>query len=193
MRPIDLIVQTSLDGFVAGVNGEFDNFIADEENLGFVCGWIEDADAILMGRISFELLEAYWPAAGDRPDASPNTVRYANWYNSVPRLVASETLKSGALGKVFVLKKDVLSQIRKFKQLSGKRILIFGSPTLVDLLLSSDLIDNICLIVHPVLFGTGIPLFKKASRVSHLKLLTSKTLSNGTCCHQYAILKPSSC
>lgn len=192
MRSLDLIVQTSLDGFVAGVNGEFDNFIADEENLGFVCSLIADADAILMGRISFELLEAYWPTAADRPDASPNTIRYANWYNSVPRLVVSGTLKSGASEKVFIVKKNVLSEIERLKQLSGNRILIFGSPTLVDLLLSADLINNICLIVHPVLFGTGIPLFKKAGRVSQLKLLTSNKLANGTCCNQYTILKPSS-
>ena len=191
MRPLNLIAQTSLDGFVAGINGGFDNFIGDEENLGFVCSIIEDSDAALMGRISFALLEADWVTAADKPGATPNMIKYAGWYNSIPRIVVSKTLMIRSSPNVSIIKEDILSEINKLKQKPGNAISIFGSPTLVHTLLESDLIDNIWLIVHPVLFGEGIPLFRETKKVSKLRLLTSKQLSNETLCHKYSILKSS--
>ena len=85
MRKLIAIVQTSFDGFVAGPNGEFTNFIGDEENLAFVCSLIENADAALFGRKSWQLLESNWPTAADKPGATAYEVKYSNWYNSVPK------------------------------------------------------------------------------------------------------------
>src|SRR5690242_17105273 len=74
MRDINLLAQTSLDGFVAGPKGEFDHFTAGEETLEFVCGLTDNADAAMFGRVSYELLEPYWPTA--RKQTGRNKKRY---------------------------------------------------------------------------------------------------------------------
>jgi len=72
MRKLILIVHTSLDGFVSDPNGKLDGFDASDENLGFVNRITETADAAFFGRISYQLLESYWPGAADRPNATAN-------------------------------------------------------------------------------------------------------------------------
>ncbi|HEX6180503.1 MAG TPA: dihydrofolate reductase family protein [Chitinophagaceae bacterium] len=185
MRQLNAIVQTSLDGFVAGVKGEFDNFIGGEENLGFVCGIIDEADAIMLGRNSFELLNAYWPTAANRPEATKNEIKYSNWYNSASKTVVSGTMKPN--NGVHILNEINPSTLNEIKSRNGKNILIFGSPTVVHQLLDSNLIDNIWLIVHPVIFGNGIPLFRTRNQVIKAKLLQSSQLSNGTLCSKYSM------
>ena len=185
MRQLILIAQTSLDGFVAGVNGEFDNFIGGEENLEFVCSLTDRADAALLGRISYELLNADWPTTANKPGATKNMVKYSNWYNASAKIVLSHTLQ--AKGNTIIINDNLPQEITKIKQQEGKDILVFGSPSIVHALLELDLLDSIWLIVHPVIFGSGIPLFKKAQKLIKLELVNSKKLSNGTLCNQYAV------
>jgi len=190
MRQLILIAQTSIDGFVAGVKGEFDNFIGGEENLEFVCSITDEADAAMLGRISYELLNSDWPTAADKPGATKNMVKYSNWYNGATKIVESSTLPASKTGNTIIIDDNLLKETTKIKQQEGKNILIFGSPSIVHDLLELDLIDSIWLIVHPVIFGSGIPLFKKAQKLIKLELVTSKKLSNGTLCNKYAVLKP---
>ncbi len=77
MRKLVLLAHTSLDGFVAGAQGELDDFDASEENLQFVCSLTEQADGALFGRISYKLLNDYWPSAKDLPDASKGTIAFS--------------------------------------------------------------------------------------------------------------------
>jgi dihydrofolate reductase len=191
MRQLILVAQTSLDGFVAGLKGEFDNFIGGEENLEFVCSLVDNADAALLGRISYELLNSDWPDAANKPDATKSMIKYSNWYNAATKIVVSKTLKQNAEKNTIVINDNLLPEILKIKQQEGKDILVFGSPSVVHSLLESDLLDAIWLLVHPVIFGSGIPLFKKAQKVVKLVLITSKKLSNGTLCNKYVVLKPS--
>ena len=80
MRALNLVVQTSLDGFVAGANGSFDHFIGGEENLAFICSIIDEADTLLLGRVTYEMLNSYWQGAAGLPDATKNMIKYLNWY-----------------------------------------------------------------------------------------------------------------
>ena len=188
MRKLNLIAQTSLDGFVAGANGEFDNFIGGEENLEFVCSITDTADAAMFGRISYELLESNWPTAGSKPEATKNEIKYSNWYNSASKIVLSKTLSNDNLKNVTIISDNLLPEINKIKEQQGQDILIFGSPTIVHELLNLNIIDNIWLIVHPVIFGSGIPLFRKSNQVTKFSLLISHQLSNGILCNKYALL-----
>ena len=185
MKQLNAIVQTSLDGFVAGVKGEFDNFLGGEENLGFVCSIIDEADAIMLGRISFELLNADWPTAASKPEATKNEIKYSNWYNSASKIVVSKTMKPN--NGIHVFNDITSSEINEIKNQQIKNILIFGSPTVVHQLLDLNLIDNMWLIVHPVLFGKGIPLFRTRNQVIKATLRSSTQLSNGTLCSKYSI------
>jgi dihydrofolate reductase len=187
MRELTLIVQTSLDGFVAGVNGEFNNFIGGEENLEFVCSLTDDADAALFGRVSYQLLDTDWPSAASKPDATQNEIRYSKWYNSVPKYVLSRTLKIKDSVNTYIISENIENEINNIKKQPGKSILIFGSPTAVQSLLNLNLIDSFWIIVHPVIFGQGIPFFRDRKNIIKLELLNSKQLSNGTLCQKYSI------
>ena len=187
MRELTLIVQTSLDGFVAGPNGEFDNFIGGEENLEFVCSLTDDADAALFGRVSYQLLEKNWPTAEIKPGATKNEIKYSRWYNSASKFVLSRTLQINDSENPHIISKDIETEINHIKNQPGKNILIFGSPTAVQALLDLNLIDNFWIIVHPVIFGQGIPFFRDRKNTIKLGLLASKQLSNGTLCHKYSV------
>jgi dihydrofolate reductase len=187
MRELNLIAQTSLDGFVAGSKGEFDNFLGGEENLEFVCNITDTADAAMFGRVSYELLESHWPTAASKPDATSNMIKYSNWYNSASKIVLSKTLSKDNLKNVVIISDDLFPQINKIKRQDGKDILIFGSPTTVHQLLDQNIIDNIWLIVHPVIFGEGIPLFRTRDHVIKFTLSLSHQLANGTLCNKYAL------
>jgi dihydrofolate reductase len=189
MRNLVVVVQTSLDGFVAGADGGFDHFLGGEENLGFVCGITDHADAALFGRVSFQLLDSNWPGIAANPDATVNMIKYSNWYNAVPKYVLSKTLATENTRNVFVIPDQLETSIHAIKEQDGKDILIFGSPTAVQTLLDLQLIDRIWIIVHPVMFGEGIPLFRNRKQVIQLALIDSQQLSNGTLCNQYTVNK----
>src|SRR5687767_14149817 len=129
MREVVLIVQTSLDGFVGVPNGEFDNFIGGEENLEFVCSITDDADAALLGRVSYQLLDSEWPTAASKPEAPKNVIKYSNWYNSVSKFVLSRSLKNNNSANTYIISENIEQEINYLKQQPGKNILIFGSPT----------------------------------------------------------------
>ena len=189
MRKLVLIVQTSLDGFVAGPNGEFDNFIGGEENLEFVCSITDDADAALLGRVSYQLLDSSWPTAASKPDATKNVIKYSNWYNSVSKFVLSKSLKNKNSANTHIISENPESEINYIKQRPGKNILIFGSPTAVHSLFELNLIDSLWIIVHPVIFGKGIPFFRNMENIIKLDLVASKKLSSGILCHKYLFSK----
>jgi len=189
MRELTLIVQTSLDGFVAGLNGGFENFIGGEENLEFVCSITDDADAALFGRVSYQLLESNWPTAASKPDATKNEIKYSTWYNAVPKFVLSRTLTIKESVNTYIISEDMETEINYIKNQPGKNILMFGSPTAVQSLLDLNLIDSFWIVVHPVIFGEGIPFFSNRKNNIKLELLTSKQLCNGTLCNKYSVGK----
>lgn len=188
MRSINLIAQISLDGYVAGLKGEFDNFIGDEENLAFVCSLTENADAVLFGRNSFQLIDSHWPTAAAKPDATKHEIQYSNWYNSIQKYVLSATLHSDSSATT-IINKDIATTITQLKQQEGKDILMFGSPTSLHYLLELNLVDSFWIILHPVLFGEGIPLFRDSKQVTKLVLQTTTQLQSGTMVLNYELKK----
>lgn len=115
MRDINLIVQTSLDGFVAGSKGEFDNFTQGEQTLEFVCNITDSADAAMFGRISYQLLESDWPTAGSKPGATKNIIKYSDWYNSASKIIFSRTLLKDNLKNATIISVNLLPEINKIE------------------------------------------------------------------------------
>ncbi|HLK28062.1 MAG TPA: dihydrofolate reductase family protein [Puia sp.] len=187
MRKLILVVHTSLDGFVAGTKGELDGFQPGEKNMQFVCDLTESADAALFGRISYQLLQAYWPAAKELPDATKGMIAYSNWYNNAQKIVCSKTLSEGGLTKTTIINSNVPDEISKIKAQDGKDILIFGSPSLSQLLMQHNLIDCYWIFINPTIFGQGIPLFKELEKKSNLELIKTKQFPNGEIALQYEV------
>jgi len=190
MRKLILVVHISLDGFVAGPKGELDGFDAGEENLEFVCKLTEEADTALFGRISYKLLDSYWPTARDNPNATNGEIAYSTWYNNAKKIVISKTITAQNLINTTIISKNISNEIIKIKEQTGKNILIFGSPTISQSLMQPDLIDSYWIFVNPIIFGQGIPLFAGLTNKLKLKLLTTKQFSNGEIALHYIVDRP---
>jgi len=187
MRKLILIAHTSLDGFVAGTKGELTDFDVSDENLAFVCTLTDEADAALFGRISYQLLDGYWPSAKDREHATKAEVAFSNWYNNAAKIVFSKTLSAENLNNTIIIREIISSEISKIKEENGKDILIFGSPSVSQILMELNLIDSYWIFINPIIFGKGIPLFAELTNKSKLKILATKQFANGELAINYVV------
>ncbi|HUC80698.1 MAG TPA: dihydrofolate reductase family protein [Flavisolibacter sp.] len=184
MRKLVVIVHVSLDGFVAGANGGLPHFSAGEECLEFVCRITKEADALLLGRVSYELLNNYWYDRKDHPDASWNEIVYSHWYGKTEKYVASTTMQPTPCATI--LCEALEDNIRELKAKPGKNIFVFGSPSLVQTLFRSGLADACWVFVNPVIFGKGISLFSGEENVTQLRLVESACFENGAVALHYS-------
>jgi dihydrofolate reductase len=159
MAKLIVVMHVTLDGFVAGKKGEMDWISFDEELFDFVGGLTDKADTVLYGRKTFDLMDRYWPTAGDKPGASKHDKEHAAWYNKITKFVVSNTLKGQDKGGVRFINGDLTKEINAIKQGSKSSVLIFGSPSVVRALLLENLIDAFYLFVNPVLIGEGISMW----------------------------------
>jgi dihydrofolate reductase len=179
MKRIKVSMHISLDGFVAGLNGEMDWIKFDNQLFDFVKTFTDKADTALYGRITWKLMDSYWPAAADNPDATVHDKEHSLWYNSADKIVVStKMMGQNAKGTTFI-GGDIIQQIREIKQKNGKDILIFGSPSVVRLLMKDNLIDDYWLFVNPIILGQGISMFTKLDNSIELIPKTTKNFSCG--------------
>jgi len=175
-------MHISLDGFVAGPNGEMDWIKVDEEIFDFVGKRISEGSTALYGRVTYEMMENYWPTAGDEPDASKHDIEHSKWYNKVHKVVLSKTMKDADLTNTTIISDNLSDRINELKQSrndgSGD-ILLFGSPTATHSLIQLNLIDGYWLFVNPIILGQGIPLFVDIKDKIKLKLLTTRPFTSG--------------
>jgi dihydrofolate reductase len=179
MRKIISFMHISLDGFVAGPNGEMNWIKVDEEIFDHVGKRIGGTDTALYGRVTFEMMENYWPAAGDEPDASKHDKEHSKWYKNAHKLVLSKTMKDETLANTTIISDNLSDRINEIKQKPGEDILLFGSPTATHALMQLNLIDGYWLFVNPIILGQGIPLFVDVKETIKLKLLSSRQFSSG--------------
>jgi dihydrofolate reductase len=187
MRKLILVSHISLDGFVAGAKGELDGFPAGDENLEFVCRLTDNADACLFGRVSYHVLNDFWPNAKDLPDATKSQKEYSHWYNGANKIVLSKTMSAGHLNNTTIIRENILDKMVEIKNKAGKDILIFGSPGAAQTLQNLGLIDNYWIFVNPVVFGQGIPLFAGQTNKVKLRLLSTRQFSNGEMALHYDV------
>lgn len=178
-------MHTSLDGLVAGPNGEMDWINVDEEMFDYAGKRTNEADTALYGRVTYQMMESYWPTAADKPEATKHDIEHSRWYNKVAKVVLSKTMQGQELKNTKIISDNIPAEITKLKKETGKEIVIFGSPGAVHSLMSEDLIDDYWLFVNPILLGQGIPLFKNIKSRINLKLLESNVFSSGVVCLHY--------
>ena len=183
MKRLVVFMHTSLDGFVAGPDGEMDWIHVDEELFDFAGRETNNADIALYGRVTYQMMEGYWPTAGDRPNASKHDIEHSRWYNEVTKVVLSTSLKGQQINKTIIISDDIANEIQKLKTGQGKNILMFGSPTAAQSLMRHDLIDDYWLFINPVVLGQGIPLFSGTKH--QLRLLSAQSLSCGVVALHY--------
>lgn len=169
----------SLDGFVAGPNGEMDWIKVNEEIFDHVGKRISNGDTALYGRVTYQMMENYWPTAGKKPGASRHDMEHSKWYSKVRKVVLSKTMTNEGLKNTSIISDSLSENINKIKQGTGEDILLFGSPTATHSLIQQDLIDGYWLFVNPIILGKGIPLFTGIKDKIKLKLLTTRQFNCG--------------
>lgn len=178
-------MHLSLDGYVAGPNREMNWIKVDEDIFDYVGTRTNESDSALYGRITYDLMEGYWPTAADQPNPSRHDIEHSQWYKKVKKIVVSRTLKDKKLPNTMVISDNLSEHIRSLKQGTGKEIILFGSPSIARALMADNLIDDYWLFINPILLGKGIKLFDQFDHSIPLRLLTSKTFPNGVVCLHY--------
>lgn len=175
-------MHLSLDGFVAGPNGEMDWIKVNEEIFDHVGERISQGDTALYGRVTYQMMEAYWPTAGKEPNASKHDREHSRWYSNVHKVVLSKTLKEPGLTNTTIISDNLADRMAEIKQSrngGSEEILLFGSPTATHALMKEHLIDGYWLFVNPIILGRGIPLFAGIQDKVKLNLLTTRQFTCG--------------
>lgn len=179
MRKVISFMHISLDGFVAGPNGEMNWIKVDDEIFNHAGKRISTGDTALYGRVTYEMMENYWPEAGNKPNASKHDIEHSKWYGQVHKVVLSKTMKETGLENTTIISDNLSEKINEIKQQEGNDILLFGSPTATHALMEQNLIDGYWLFVNPIIIGQGIPLFADIKNKIKLQLLSTHQFTNG--------------
>ncbi|MFI7006647.1 dihydrofolate reductase family protein [Streptomyces sp. NPDC050145] len=174
MRKVVSSPFISLDGVVQSPN-EW-QFVFDDEMGAALGKALETADTILMGRVTFTEWAGYWPTVTSGEDTG-----FAKWINDSPKYVVSSTLDSVEdWANSTLVNGDLTAAIEKLKAGEGKDITVAGSPTLVRSLLELDLLDELVLLIHPVVAGEGRKkLFEDDTALKKLELVSAEPTSSG--------------
>ena len=179
MRKLILFMHVSIDGYVTGPTGQMDFVHADEQMFEYAGQQTEQADIALYGRVTYDMMDDYWPNAGDKPGASKHDIEHSAWYNSVEKIIASRSLAGTSKPLTRFIGDNIEQEIIELKKLPGKNIVMFGSPGLAKTMMQANLIDEYWLFVNPVLRGDGNPLFKSGLPQINLELKNTDTFDSG--------------
>lgn len=183
MRKLKLLVQTSIDGFIADKNGKTDWMVW---NWGEIWNWdgglrkyftelTNSIDSILLSRqMAEEGFVAHWERIAANPD-NPQS-EFAKKINDTHKIVFSTTLKKSIWGNTDIAQGNFVDEINKLKRQSGKDIIVYGGATFVSSLIQAKLIDEFYLFVNPAALGKGMPIFKERT---NLKLIDAAHFNCG--------------
>ncbi len=182
MRKLIAAMNMTLDGFC-----NHEAMSADEEIHQHYNELLSNADTLIYGRITYQLMESYWPSVVKNPTGNKPMDEFAVLIDNISKIVYSRTLQH-VDWKNTTLKKEVIQEeILELKQSrnGGSKNIVVGSPGLIVALTQLDLIDEYQLAIQPTVIGSGLPLFKNIKDRIDLKLLKTKTFGCGAVSFYY--------
>jgi len=193
MRKIILFMMVSLDGYFEAPGHDISWHNVDDEFNKFAIEQLSDADLLLFGKRTYELFESFWPAAEDDPRMTKDNLKIAHMINNAKKIVFSTTLK-GVKEKrnwknVRLMRKVDADEIRKLKKMPGKDIWIGGSSMLCASLVNAGLLDEMHIMVSPVLIGKGTALLRGINDKVRLELLKTRSFKSGNILLYYRVVK----
>jgi dihydrofolate reductase len=172
MRKVIAAINMTLDGFCDHTAG-----IPDEEIHHHYANLLNEAGVALYGRITYQLMQ-FWQTLLKNPSGEKSMDDFAIAIDKLPKIVFSHTLKSTEWDSAKLANNTIKEEILELKKQSGKDILV-GSRSLIIQLMKLNLIDEFQLCIHPVVEGSGLPLFENINDRTILKLIKTKTFSGG--------------
>jgi dihydrofolate reductase len=179
MRKLKLQVQMTVDGYIAGTNGEMDwmEWNWDDELKQYVAEITEPVDCIVLGRKLAEGFIPYWAAVAANHDDAQFTE--GKKFTDTNKVVFTKTLDKSAWGNTVLAKGDLIDEITKLKKQNGKDIITYGGATFVSALIKQQLIDEFHLFINPTAIGNGMTIFKELESKQNFTLVKSASFNCG--------------
>lgn len=178
MRKLSVFNSVTLDGYFAGLDGDIGwahQDKTDAEQQAFVAENASSGGVLLFGRITYQLMESYWPTQF----AIDNDPVVAKGMNNLPKIVFSRTLNQVSWNNTQLLKGDLTAEVRKLKNQPGKDLAILGSGSIVAQLAQEGLIDEYQMLMNPIVLGKGRTMFEGIKKPLTLRLTRTRTFRNG--------------
>ena len=175
MRSVVVMMSVSVDGYVAGPHGHAGALPEPDELKRWKLDRIRRAGTHIMGRVTYEEMAGYWPASTDD---------YAALMNEIPKVVFSKTLGQAAWARSSIARGDLADVIAALRREPGGEIIAWGGASFAQSLSRAGLVDEYVLVIQPVAFGSGLPLFAGLPGALRLRLAGAKTFDS-TVLHVY--------
>jgi dihydrofolate reductase len=188
MRKTVLAMMISLDGYIEGPGKEFvpPAWSADMAKY-WGDGNVDNADVMMYGRVCYEGMAAYWPAAEADTNSPPEQREFARKINEKPKIVFSKSVDKADWNNTRVVADNIPEEIAKLKQEGDNELVLLGGADIANSFMQLDLIDEYRLLVSPIVLGGGTPLFKGGIDRFNLKLLGAKTMDTGALILRYEL------
>jgi dihydrofolate reductase len=189
MRKLRLQVQMSVDGCIAGPNGEMDWMVGllDDELIKYAYKITESVDTILMGRKMTDGFISFWLDVMNKPDDP--------WYAfskkmiEIPKVVFTKTLNKSRWINTDIATGDLIEEVSKIKSQNGRDIVVYGGASFDSSLIKEKLIDELYLFINPVAIGNGMTIFKDLNEIQKYTLIESKAFESGKILLRYEVMK----
>lgn len=181
MSKLILSINISLDGFA-------DHTVAlhaDDEMHDFFTDLLGNTAVAVFGRVTFQLMQDYWPRAHDDPTATSSTLAFADRYNAIPKVVFSRTLQSTEWNNSRIERGNMIEEVVRMKQQPGKDISIGGISVAQQFMLR-NLIDEYWFVVHPVIVGSGKRMFEGVTNQMRLRAIDTVVFRSGVSALHYS-------
>ena len=187
MRKFKLQVQTTVDGYMGGPNGEMDwmTWSWSDDMTAYVDALTRSSDLIVLGR---KLAEGFIPAWAAGPEGEPQ--ESIDWMNNTPKVVISNSLTASPWQNAVVAGGDLAETVNKLKARPGRDIITYGGSTLVRELIARGLLDELHLFVNPAAIGAGLPVFPNLDTPQQLRLVTARPFDCGITVLHYEPKRP---
>jgi dihydrofolate reductase len=187
MRTLKLQVQISVDGYIAGLNGEMNWMVWDWDDAlkQYVSDLTAPVDCIVLGRNLAEGFIPHWAAVAADPE-SPD-VKAGKKFTNTHKVVFSKTLEESKWENTILAKGNLGIEINKLKNQDGSNIIAYGGAVFVSSLIKNRLIDEYHLLVNPTIIGTGILIYNELLEKQDLKLVQSKAFDCGVVLLHYKL------
>ncbi|MDE2025894.1 MAG: dihydrofolate reductase [Patescibacteria group bacterium] len=179
MRKLLLFMMVSLDGYIEGPGHDLSWHNVDQEFNNFAIKQLNESGTIVFGRKTYQLMESFWPSK-EGLEGDPKVAKYMN---EADKVVFSKSLDNVIETKYWknirLVKENVSAEIKQLKNREGKPLIVLGSNNLCVTLLENGLLDEIRLMINPVVIGKGTPLFTGIKEIYKFTLINTQEFTNG--------------
>jgi len=185
MRKIVLPMMMTLDGFVAGPNGEmdwlppFDDGALWEDLHEEMWTKLRSVDTLLLGRVTYQIWETFWPAAVSNPRSTKSDIEFSRFADRTQKVVFSKTLDKVEWKNTKLVRGDIAEEVSRLKEPPGKDLALAGGAGIAQTFMKLGLIDEYLITVHPVILGKGKLLFRNPGDRQKLRLVGTKRFRSG--------------